>query len=383
MKLLVLSPFPPRLDASHGGARTIAGLVTRLAGAHRIALMTLRALDEPPVDSVVADACELVIEVERRVARASLANTWRERQRLPMVLRAAPGWSIGFSVREFGAELERVVEEWEPDVVQIEFVVMAQYLSRVGDRPVVVVDHDPSDGMRRMRRLRVEALRRAAAVVVFTERDRATLRNLDPALRVERIPIAVDLPPAPLDALGNGRDVLFVGSFEHPPNVEAAVRLVRRIFPRIATARPDARLLLVGPDPPSELRAAADGSVLVTGRVEDVRPLLDAAAVVVAPLTRGGGMRVKVLDALAAGKALVASPPALAGVEVEPGVHAMVEEDDDAFARAVVALLEDEGRRRAIGAAARAWAEEHLDWWPAIAAYNALYASVVGKVVQA
>lgn len=377
MKLLVLSPFPPRHDASHGGARTIAGLVGVLARSHRVALMALRAPDEPPVDAAVAGACELVVEVERRAARGSPRDAWRERQRAPMVLAAAPGWSIGVSVREFAVRLERVALEWQPDVVQIEFAVMAQYASRVGDRPVVVVDHDPADGMRGMDRFRAEALRRADAVVVFTERDRKALRTLVPSVRIERVPIAVDIPPVPLDPLGNGRDVVFTGSFVHPPNTLAATRLVRSIFPRVARARPDARLVLVGPDPPRKLRAAADGSISVTGLVEDVRPLLDAAAVVVAPLTTGGGMRVKVLDALAAGKALVASPIALAGIDAEPGVHAVVADDDEGFAGAVVALLEDADARRALGSAARAWAEEHLDWRRVGTAYDAVYASLL------
>jgi polysaccharide biosynthesis protein PslH len=177
--------------------------------------------------------------------------------------------------------------------------------------------------------------------------------------------------------VGNGRDVLFVGNFMHPPNVAAAKRLAGTIFPLIAAERPDARLVLVGADPPPPLRALASPTVKVAGQVADLHPLLDAAAVVVAPVSSGGGMRVKALDALVSGKALVASSLALEGLDIRAGEHVLVADDDAAFAEAVVALLDDEPRRAALGRAARAWAETHVEWPSVTAAYDALYASLV------
>jgi polysaccharide biosynthesis protein PslH len=88
-------------------------------------------------------------------------------------------------------------------------------------------------------------------------------------------------------------------------------------------------------------------------------------------------MRVKALDALVSGKALVASSLALEGLDVRPGEHVLVADDDAAFAEAVVALLDDELRRVALGRAARAWAETHVEWRSVTAAYDALYASLV------
>jgi glycosyltransferase involved in cell wall biosynthesis len=377
MKILVLSPFPPRRDAAHGGARSIAGLTWRLAEVHQVGLLALRGPDEEPTEPELADRCEFVVEAERKPVRTSPARAWEERQRLAMTAAGAPGWAVGFSVRAFSRALDRVLDDWDPDVVQIEFAVMAQYASRIEGRPLVVVDHDPSDNSRAMRGFRATALRRADAVVAFTQDDCAAIASLVPGVRVERIPLAVDVPESPLDPVGNGRDVVFVGNFMHPPNVDAAERLCTAIFPRVASKRPDARLVLVGADPPKSLRELASTNVAVTGRVRDLRPLLDAAAVVAAPLTRGGGMRVKVLDALAAGKALVATPRALAGVEVHSGEHAIVEEEDAPFADAIVMLLDDEKRRAAIATAARAWAETHLDWQRTAAAYSTLYESLL------
>jgi glycosyltransferase involved in cell wall biosynthesis len=379
MKVLVLSPFPPRRDAPHGGARWIAGLVEHLAGSQRVGVLTLRGLGEGPVDAQIAELCDFVTEIERRPARASLAQLWRERQRLAMAAAGTPGWAVGFSVRAFAAELDRVVAAWQPDVAHIESAVMAQYAARLGSLPVVVVDQDPDDTARSMRRFRARMLRRADAVVAFTDRDVATIASFAPSARIERIPLAVDVPPVPLDPAGNGRDVIFIGNFIHPPNVEAAERLVNTIFPRVASERPDARLLLVGADPPPALLAIASDNVVVAGEVADLRPFLAAASVVVAPLSSGGGMRVKALEALAVGKALVATPLALEGIPVRPNEHALIAEDDAAFADAVVALLDDEPRRAALGRAARAWAETNVAWQPVTAAYDALYRSLVAR----
>src|SRR4029077_19225917 len=173
MKVLVLSPFPPRPDALHGGARWAAGIVAGLAGSHRVGLLTLRGPGEHGVAPQLAQLCEFVIEIERRTARTSLARTWQERQRLTLAVTGAPGWAVGFSVRAFARELDRVVAEWQPDLVQIESVVMAQYAERLDALPVVVVDHDPDESSPSLRRFRARTLRRAAAIVVFTERDRA------------------------------------------------------------------------------------------------------------------------------------------------------------------------------------------------------------------
>jgi glycosyltransferase involved in cell wall biosynthesis len=378
MKLLVLSPFPPRCEASHGGARWVAGLVASLARSHRVVLVTLRGPDERGVDERLTQRCERVVEVERGPARTSLVRTWRERQRLAMAVARAPSWAIGSSVRAYAAELDRLVASWQPDLVHIESVVMAQYAPRLA-RPIVVVDQDAGDESRSMRRFRARALGYADAIVALTERDREAIAALLPSARVERIPLTVDLPRQPLDSRGNGRDVIFVGHFMHPPNVEAAARLVHTIFPGIAARRPDARLVLVGAEPPATLSAAASENVLVTGEVDDVRPLLAAAAVVAAPLRSGGGMRVKVLEALAAGKALVASTLALEGVDVRAGEHALVADDDTSFADAVVTLLEDSERRSALGRAARAWAEAHVGWEQTTTAFEHLYTSLVAR----
>ncbi|MDQ3849493.1 MAG: glycosyltransferase, partial [Actinomycetota bacterium] len=120
----------------------------------------------------------------------------------------------------------------------------------------------------------------------------------------------------------------------------------------------------------------AGPGVRVTGAVASVEPHLERATVVVAPITIGGGMRVKVLEALAAGKAVVASPRAAEGVTARAGEEIVVADGDRETADAVLALLDDPRARRRMGIRARQWAVRELSWAAMADRYEELYARV-------
>jgi glycosyltransferase involved in cell wall biosynthesis len=211
------------------------------------------------------------------------------------------------------------------------------------------------------------------AIVTFTEADADAVRALAPAAPVTALPFQLTPSPEPLDPLGGSPPtVLFYGSFEHPPNVEAALRLATRIHPRVRERVPGARLALIGAAPPPQLVALASETVEVPGFVDDLRAAVARAAVLAAPLRLGGGMRVKVVEALAFGKALVASPLAIEGLAVSSGRELLVAETDDETADALGRVLSDPALRLRLAAAARAWAEREAarDW---IRAVEALY----------
>ena len=335
---MVLLPFVPRHDARHGG-RTTAALVARLAQRHDVALLYLRPPGEDPVDPLLVERCSLVVEVglpsSPAFARAARL-LWGLAQLRPIEVTESAS-------RELGRRVRDVSRDFQPEVVPLEME------------------------------------RSVDAVVCYTPRDRTALEAAAPGVAVETIPLCVELPPAPLNASGSGDGaVLFVGGFGHLPNVEAAVRLATRIFPRVRARSPDAVLQLVGDKPPASVRRLAGHGVTVTGRVEDVTPYLDRAAVVVAPLRLGGGMRVKVLEALAAGKAVVATPLAAEGLATRDGEHLLIADADDQFADAITRVLDDPGLRAALGRGARSWAEHALDWDEVVKSYEALYRRAIG-----
>ena len=211
------------------------------------------------------------------------------------------------------------------------------------------------------------------------ERDAALLRPLAGATPIEIIPLGVSASPVALDAAGKAAELLFVGNFIHPPNVEAAERLIHGILPRVRALCPDAALHIVGANLPPRWQTREGEGLLLSADVADVGPFLDRAAVVMAPLSIGGGMRVKVMEALAAGKAVVATPLALEGLAVEDGDQVRIGRTDAELSDAAVELLRDSQRRVALGRRARAWAVTALDWSGPVAAFERLYASLLAQ----
>src|SRR5437899_2078089 len=151
------------------------------------------------------------------------------------------------------------------------------------------------------------------------------------------------------------------------PNEYAVRYFLEAILPRVRDEVPDASFTVAGRRPGASLVAAAEASgALVTGTVPDVRPYLAEGAVYVVPLRIGGGTRLKIFEALAAGKAVVSTTVGAEGLPLVPGVHFLQADDPGEFARAVVSLLRDPGRRRALGEAGRRLVEERFAW-PAVA----------------
>lgn len=397
LPILVLTPFPPRLDGRHGGSRVTAGLVTALARRHSVALLYLARGDED-VDDAVLEACDALV-------RCRLPERPGRLRTLALLLAGRPRWVT--LARSPGAEpeLRRLVAAFRPDVVQCEFAVMTQYLGALEGDPVprVLVQHEPATaragedaraalGRRRRaqvaarverwawRRFETRALGRVDAAVVFGDADRDALRSLGAPTPVHVIPFGLDVAPEPLDPVGapGGAKIAFVANFVHTPNVQAARRLVLDILPLVRRERPDAEVVLVGRAPPPEVASLAGEGVTVTGEVPSVEPFLERANVVVVPVATGGGIRVKVIEALGAGKAVVCTRLGAAGLPVTDREHLCLAETDDELARAILELLADPDARAALGRRARAWAVEHAGWDGAIDAYERLYRSLLG-----
>jgi len=214
-----------------------------------------------------------------------------------------------------------------------------------------------------------------AATVVVSEPDAHTLRDLHPALPVRVIPNGVDTvqfrprPVARIPAL------LFVGNYEYAPNVDAALRLATEIFPAVQAEVPEARLWLVGNAPPPVLNVLASDCVRVTGRVPDVRPYLARAGAFVSPLRLGAGIKNKVLEALAMGCPVAATPLSVDGIAVRDGESALIA-PTEGLAAACVRLLRDAALRTRLGAAGRAVVETQYSWAGVAGQYAALYREV-------
>ncbi len=396
-RLLFLLPFPPRLDAVHGGGKVIAQLLMHLAGRHDVALLYLRGSQEPPLDESLQARCAWVEEVPRAWTKQTTGDNLVRNGRLMIsLLGGRPMWVTDWHSRLFEQRMRAAIAVWQPDIVQAEFHIMGQYLAQAGDARAarVLVQHEPSARaapyLKRhvplinawlcrldraaWRRHEQSVICQASSVVVFTPADKAALSMRAPHPPVFVVPFGADLPEKAADSAGGCPDsLLFVGNFLHPPNCDAAIWLAQSIYPLLKPTFPALTLHIVGDQPPPALCQLAGNGIIVTGRVPDVAPYLDATAVCVAPMRAGGGMRVKVLEALAAGKAIVATPLAAEGLEVTDGEHLMLAETSEEMAHCIAALLREPARRKALGQRARAWAERHLGWQNCVAAYEAIY----------
>jgi glycosyltransferase involved in cell wall biosynthesis len=149
-----------------------------------------------------------------------------------------------------------------------------------------------------------------------------------------------------------------------PPNVEGVLWFGREVFPRVLQEVPEARFVVVGKDPPREVRdlTLQVRNVRVTGYVPDPAPYLAETGAFIVPLHAGGGMRVKIVDAWCWGVPVVATTVGAEGIEVEDGLNALVADDPQALADAVVRVLRDEALGESLRENGRRWVEERYNW---------------------
>ena len=176
--------------------------------------------------------------------------------------------------------------------------------------------------------------------------------------------------------------MVFAGKMDFRPNIDAMLWFCDEILPRIRAEIPLAHIVIVGQKPAPRLAALRERQdVQVTGMVPDTRPYIADAAVYVVPLRMGSGTRLKVLEAMAMGKAIVSTARGVEGIDLVANRDAVLADTPDAFARAVIALLRDADRRRALAQAARALAEEQYDWRKIIPKFEQMYENLA-KVLE-
>lgn len=215
---------------------------------------------------------------------------------------------------------------------------------------------------RRFRRHDARHLDRYDLLIAMSAEDREAVKALS-SRRCEVVENGVDtgaFTPAP--PAGGPPLFLYTGTMSYAPNAEGLLWLLREVWPEIRRRVPDARLRVVGRGAPEEAQRLAGPDVELTGWVESMAPHFAAATAVLVPILSGGGTRLKVLDAMASGRAMVATAPGRAGIEAEDGVHLLQADGTEAFAAAAVRLAGDAALRERLAAAARKRAVQMYDW---------------------
>jgi polysaccharide biosynthesis protein PslH len=197
-----------------------------------------------------------------------------------------------------------------------------------------------------------------------------------PGARTAVIPNAADVEfyrPRAEDPKPDGRTIVFFGLLSYAPNVDGVIHFVKDIWPLVVAAHPDARCKIIGGSPPPALQALAGPGIELTGFVPDLRPHLAEAAAVVVPLRFGGGTRLKIVEAMAMGKAIVSTTLGAEGIEAVPDRDIMIADDAASFAARVNELLGDAGKAASLGLSARRLAESKYAWSAAARALESFY----------
>ncbi len=236
----------------------------------------------------------------------------------------------------------------------------------------------------KLARYEAQLMRSCDAVVAVAHEDRDVLRELAPHTPIGVVPNGVDTSyfdraAMALDRAGplsfGGPTLVFSGTLDFRPNVDAVAWFAREALPRVRARCPAARLLVVGKRPAPALRQlAAEGALTLTGEVPDARPYIAGASVYVVPMRIGGGVRLKLLEALALAAPVVSTGMGAEGVTgLRAGEHCLLADDPASFATAVLRLLDDQALAKRLGIAGRALVQEHYDWQVIVPRLEALY----------
>jgi glycosyltransferase involved in cell wall biosynthesis len=382
MKITVITPYLPYPGVPHGGGRDLFHLIAFLGEQHSVTAISFA----DAAQAAHADALRPYV-AGLKVIRPAVTP----RQKAASLIRAMGSGGLRALGRRAEGELRAAVASAAGDVLYGAWTEMGRYLDAAPPGCVTVLDEvdvrfvvDERAGRRDAMARKAEELRycRAADLVVTrSARDLAALCAHIPDLRGVVLPpvghTAEFLSIRPEESLP-GR-VLFVGALDRARNQGAVRWLVEAIWPRVRAACPDAELRIAGANPPPGLRALdGRGGVTVTGWVDDLRAEYARARVVVAPMRSEAGALNKVIDGLAAGRAVVATAVANAGVGA-PGDAIRLENDADGFARAVSDLLRDDRAQDRMARAARRFAREAFDWRAAAARLEAALEELVAR----
>ena len=400
LNILFVSPMPAS-PARYGAQVRVQALMTQLARRHDLTAVML--VD----DEFDADECRRAMQAYCREAVMVPNPYGREglTKRLLQLrsLASTPSFErLRVTLPVLQQTLDQILRARRFDVVNLEFPYLGHYDLRQAPpgerRPSLIVDsHEIAYDLarqfaraggnlgrrlyaganwRKLRRDELGTYRAADGVYLCSATDERRLLNQVPGVRTTVIPNAADVEyyqPRPTDPAPDGRTVVYFGLLSTIPNIDGVVHFAQDIWPRIAEAAPQARCKIIGGRPPPSLLALAGPRVKLTGFVSDLRPHLAAAAAVVVPLRLGGGTRLKIVEAMAMGKAIVSTTLGAEGIEAVPGRDLLVEDQPAAFAKAVHRLLAEPGLAARIGQSARQLAVERYGWSEAARVLEGFY----------
>lgn len=386
MKILIVSLFLPREKSYHAGGRFVFEILRELSHRHSITLATRVEEGESGFLESLRPFCREIFPYPYRAGKDR--NLFRD-------IRILCNY-IGFS--RFA---DRLSSRGDFDIIQVEWV-EAGLMMRRGKTPMVLDAHDvitkpaeralrQSQGIERLfaglKYLLVRAAERSIAgrfdlMISRSPYDKEYLLSVRPGLKVDIVPHPAGLDITDRTYPRRKHEILFLASYKYRKvNVDAALFFHNEVFPRIRNEIPDARFIIAGYGPPEELTSIPerDPQVTVTGFVDDIDACYKRAEVFVAPILTGGGIIVKILDAMAAGIPIVTTSYGNEGIGAVPGRDLLVADDPVSFAKSVVGLMNDPANARQIAENAREFVRENYSMESVTRRLETTYSKILGE----
>jgi glycosyltransferase involved in cell wall biosynthesis len=383
MHILFIASTPP--IPTSGGRTRLLNLVKQLAGRHEVSVVCFLQPGETEQLPSVRPFCRRLVTVP--FSGFPVLGPWRNRFEgwKRILFERRPLYARTFPVETMRNPLRQLLQEEHFDVAVVNGLSVVEMADELGDLPAILAEENvesdiarqvwqtASDPVRRLRDWLVwrrllaferEWLSRFPVCTAVSEADAALLHAMSRRTQVYIVPNGVDsgyfAPPAgerPPALL------LFFGVLSYPPNERGLIWFCQNVLPRLTVARPDVELEICGPYQPSSVTALGRlPGVRLTGFVPDIRPKLWQATASVVPLLVGGGTRLKILEALAAGCPVVSTTVGAAGLDLEDGQHLLIADGIDLFTERLLVLLGSQEQRQRLSRAGRHAVEDRYDW---------------------
>jgi polysaccharide biosynthesis protein PslH len=397
MKILFIThsfPYPP----DEGIKLLSYNLIKQFSGSHEVSLASIIESDpERNYIKNLGELCRKIEVVEMKVPKSPFLRLWN------ILFQKYPFCVYQFYSKDFADKINEMIKEGNYDILHFIFVNTSIYRNYSMQIPAVYSQVDAMSMLfykniakeknllrkiytytqyRKMLRYEAETIGKFHKTTVVSPVDKEWILSRNPGLELEVVTYGVDEEYfSPADAEDDYPSVVFRGIMSFMPNIDAALYFSNEIFPLILKQIPGTKFLIVGKDPVKEiLKLGERPNIKVLGYVEDIRPYMARASVNICPMRIGSGIKNKILEAMAMGKAIVATKMACAGIDITEGENIMIGNGPVEFAEKTVKLLKDREAAKRIGRNARGFVTKNHSWKKTAGVFEELYREATGSI---